>query len=79
MMEPARKQLAELAKAIAATSPDELDCDAALDLLAEYAEAIQADRSLREELDDVRRHLAQCPNCVEELDALIALCDAGLA
>jgi hypothetical protein len=64
-----RIQLEALAQATARTAHDELSCDALLDRLAAYAEAGQSlppdDRRL------IEQHLAICPECTEELRALL--------
>ncbi len=77
-MEPTRDQLAELARLVASTAPREIDCEAVLDRVAAYLEAHDRDAQLPDELREVRQHLAVCPQCREEFDALVrAHGDAG--
>ena len=70
-MEPTREQLAALAQHLAATVPDEIDCMAVLSLVAAYLEATRAAATLPPELEMVGQHLAVCPACLEEFQALI--------
>ncbi len=69
-MEPTRDQLAALARQLASTAPEEIDCEAVLDLVATYLEATRSDVGLPPELDAVRQHLEVCPSCLEEFQAL---------
>lgn len=75
MMKPTREQLARLARTIADTHPEELDCDAILELLAAYAEVCRDGGGLPEELTAIRDHIERCPECREEFDALLELCE----
>jgi hypothetical protein len=51
----------------------ELTCDELLDVMAELAEARAAGVALPAELKPfVEHHLALCPSCAEELEALVA-------
>ncbi len=70
-MEPTREQLAALARQLAATAPEEIDCEAVLDRVATYLAARRSDMALRPELDAVRQHLEVCPSCLEEFQALV--------
>ena len=70
-MEPTRDQLDALARQLAATAPEEIDCDAVLDLVAAYVETTQGDAALSPELQKVAQHLEICPNCLEEFQALV--------
>ncbi len=70
-MEPTREQLAALARQLAATAPEEIDCQAVLDRVAAYLEARRSDGGLPPELDAVRQHLEVCPPCLEEFQALV--------
>ncbi len=70
-MEPTRDQLADLAKIVASTAADEIDCETVLDRVAAYLEVHHSDEELDTELDQVRQHLAICPQCREEFDALV--------
>jgi hypothetical protein len=70
-MEPTSEQLTELARILAATSPEEIDCGELLDRVATYLELHDAPPELPAELLAVRQHLAICPQCQEEFDALV--------
>lgn len=52
---------------------DELGCDACFDLLDEYVELELADFPADERIPGMRPHLAGCPACREEHDALLEL------
>lgn len=77
MMEPTREQLADLARQIAATRPEELDCDAVLERIAAYLEADAAQGRQSPELAAVGQHLEICPNCRAEFEALLRALDEG--
>ncbi len=70
-MEPTREQLAALARQLAATAPEEIDCEAVLDRVAAYLETRRPDEGLPPELEAVRQHLEVCPPCLEEFQALV--------
>lgn len=71
MMDPTPEQLADLARIIAATADDEIDCDELLERVAAYLDLADTDGVLPDELEKVRQHLAVCPQCREEFDALV--------
>ena len=70
-MEPTREQLAALARQLASTAPEEIDCEAVLDRVAAYLEAKRSDVALPPELKSVGQHLEVCPACLEEFQALV--------
>ncbi len=70
-MEPSREQLAALARQLASTAPEEIDCEAVLDRVATYLAATRSDMPLPPELDAVGQHLEVCPSCLEEFQALV--------
>ncbi len=70
-MEPTREQLAALAQQLASTAPHEIDCEAVLDHVAAYLEAMQSSAALPPELEKVGQHLQVCPACFEEFQALV--------
>ena len=76
-MEPNAEKIAALARLVAATAPVELDCGEVLDLLAPYLEKGRGQAELSEELQRVKQHLAVCPECLEEFEALEKLADEG--
>ncbi len=70
-MEPTREQLAALARQLASTAPEEIDCEAVLDRVATFLQARQSDEALPPELDASGQHLEVCPSCLEEFHALL--------
>lgn len=51
--------------------PREIGCDDCFDLLAAYAEHVQAGTALGESLQAVKEHLERCVGCMEELELLL--------
>lgn len=70
-MEPTREQLLALARQLAATAPDEIDCEMVLDRVASFVEATRSRDALGPELEQVAQHLEVCPSCLEEFRALL--------
>ncbi len=64
-------ELRRLLELVLQTSERELDCDEFLERAAAYLDraAASADTPL---FADVRAHLAVCPECLEEFEALLA-------
>lgn len=60
----------ELARALRATRPDEIDCDRWLDKVATYLDLIEAGHPIPESLSPVEEHLRLCPDCAEEYAAM---------
>lgn len=56
----------ELARALLATHPDEIDCEQWLDSVALYLDLVEAGRPIPESLRPVEGHLGLCPDCAEE-------------
>jgi hypothetical protein len=56
----------ELARALLATRPDEIDCERWLDSVGTYLDLIEAGRPIPESLRPVEEHLRLCPDCAEE-------------
>ncbi len=71
-MKPTREQLRELLRVVAATRPQEIDCEEFLARVATYLPAFEAGQALPPELEVVAQHLEVCPECSEEFDALVA-------
>ena len=54
------------------TEAQELTCDEVLIVLAEFAELNQRGEAVAQYLPLVEKHLALCPDCMEEYQALMA-------
>lgn len=65
-----KQQLVGLAKHVAATSEEELNCSECGKFAAEFAERQLAGLPLDEMSAKVEQHLAVCPECTEEVLAL---------
>lgn len=65
------EQIAALLKSIADTTPDELDCDSCLQLMAYYVERILAHAELDATCRVVEIHLRQCDCCREEFEVIL--------
>jgi hypothetical protein len=65
-------QYRTLAEVLLKTKPDEITCDEWLDQVAVFAEQIAASRPIPAELQRLVDHVNICPECAEELDALVA-------
>ncbi len=70
-MKPTDEQLSELARLVGATAGQEIDCAEVLDRVATYLKALHDRAALTEYLQQVAQHLKVCPECHEELSALI--------
>lgn len=64
--------LRALAGVLGMTRPDELTCDEWLDRVGAYAEAVAAGAAGPPGSELIEHHLAICPECKEEFDALLA-------
>ena len=71
-MKPTPEQLRELLRVVAATRPQEIDCEQFLTRVAAYLESLEREHPLPPELDTVAQHLEVCPECSEEFDALVS-------
>ncbi len=60
-----------LKQMIEQTETDELDCDQVFVLLDQYAELVAQNKDPAVLLPQVYRHLKRCPDCQEELTALL--------
>lgn len=65
-------KLGQLMRIIAATSPEELDCDECIELLDSFAEEMLAGKDASEAMPLVEKHLELCSYCHEEFEALLA-------
>lgn len=66
------KQASALAKLTVVTRPDEIPCDDWLDLIAEYVDLLQSGQEIPTRLQPVQDHVEVCPECAEELAALLS-------
>ncbi len=60
----------DLARALLATRPEEIDCEQWLDSVGIYLDLIEAGRPIPESLRAVEEHLRLCPDCAEEYAAM---------
>lgn len=70
-MRPADEQLADLARLVGATAGEEIDCAEVLNRVAAYLKSLAEHAAVTEHLQQVAQHLKVCPECYEELVALI--------
>ncbi len=70
MTSPADR-LETLLRLTLATEPKEIDCDELLARVSGYLESLKADAERPPELGAVAQHLAVCPECREEFEALL--------
>lgn len=66
-----RDDAAWLARALAATRPDEIDCDEWLARVGRLIDLRRAGRPLPSDLEPVLQHTEVCRECEEELRALL--------
>ncbi len=70
-MKSRREQLRDLLRTVAATEPQEIDCEELLARVAAYLESRAPGGELPPELELVAQHLEVCPDCREEYEALV--------
>ncbi len=71
------RQAVQMVLAGAVSSDEiELDCDQVLDLLDQYAEAVQNGQDAARLMPLVSRHLDRCADCREEYEALLRILQA---
>lgn len=58
---------------VMASAPEEIDCDQFLERVAAFLESVGPDGEVPPDLRAVAQHLEVCPECKEELDALLEL------
>ena len=66
-----KKEIDALIKVVSQTRSGELTCDECLKELAEFAENSLEGKSIPESVQAVEHHLAICPECEEEYQALL--------
>ncbi len=70
-MKPTREQLRELLRVVAATEPQEIDCEEFLARVGAYLEGMKPTGEPPAELRQVAQHLEICSECREEFDVLV--------
>jgi len=71
-MKLTREILDLLARSIAATRPEEIDCDEWLSRVGRLLEIMQRGEPVPSDLAPVLQHLELCPECQEEFQLLLA-------
>lgn len=72
-MKLSSEQLAELARSVAETAEEEIDCEEMLSRAAAFLEAVTGGQSdLPESLRVVAQHLKVCAECREEMEMMLA-------
>jgi hypothetical protein len=66
------EMLKEMARAIATTRPDEINCDECFEQLDVFVEITLDGKSAAEAMPLVQDHLLRCGDCREEFEALLA-------
>lgn len=70
------QQMQKMLTMIADTRPEEISCDEAYAFLDEYAERVRRGEDVAALMPLVHHHLAMCPDCREEFDALLRAMEA---
>ena len=72
-MKLSNEQLAELARSVAETADEEIDCEEMLTRAAAFIEAATGKQGdLPQSLRVVAQHPKVCPECREEMDVMLA-------
>ncbi len=66
-------QINQLAQLVANTAVDEIDCDEFLRRVGDLVSALADRRAMTSSLLEAAQHLTVCPECDEELRALLEL------
>lgn len=69
-------QMQGLLEMLVMTDEQEIACDDVFKALAEFAEMAQRGEDVAEMMPLVEKHLALCPDCREEYQALLAILEA---
>lgn len=72
-----REQVGSLVKMLGLTTDREFNCGECLQHVSEFAECQLASKPVAEVLASVEQHLALCPECREEYEALMKILKAG--
>ena len=73
-----REQVGGIVKMLDLTTDREFDCGECLQHVSEFAEAHLATRPVGEVIAKVEQHLALCPECREEYEALMRILAAKI-
>ena len=71
------EQVGSIVKMLSLTTDRELNCSECLQHVSEFAEYQLANKPVGEVIAKVEQHLALCPECREEYEALIKILKAG--
>lgn len=69
--------MTKLARMMDATQATECDCNTVFEVMEEVVEAMEAGVDLSESMPEINRHLAMCPCCHHEVEALKKILQAG--
>ena len=72
-----REQVGGIVKMLGLTTEREFDCGECLQHVSEFAERQLANKPVGEVISKVEQHLALCPECREEYEALMKILKAG--
>ena len=73
-----RAEVGTIVNMLGLTTDREIDCGECLQHVSEFAERQLASHPVDEVLARVEQHLALCPECREEFEALMRILKAGL-
>jgi uncharacterized protein with PIN domain len=73
-----REQVGSIVKMLGLTTDREFNCGECLQHVSEFAESQLAHQPVGEVIAGVEQHLALCPECREEYEALMKILKAGL-
>lgn len=68
-----RDQVSTIVQMLGLTRDREFDCGECLQHVSEFAECQLADKPVDDVMESVEHHLALCPECREEFEALLAI------
>jgi len=72
----AEQRAAVVAHMLAVTEPGELSCDEVFAVLDEFADRVRAGENPASFMPLVEKHLAMCPDCRDEYEALLRMLEA---
>ena len=72
-----REQVGSIVKMLGLTTDREFNCSECLQHVGEFAERQLANQPVGEVIAKVEQHLAMCPECREEYEALMKILKAG--